>query len=287
MRTTQLLVGALAFAFDFAAGATYSNPLREENGSDPFIAYSGGYYYLMTTTWTDIQITRATTLAGLTDGETKVVYQDSEASRCCNLWAPEVHFLDGKWWIYYTAGNDVDLTGQKMHVLEGMCARSFNITPTSSDLLTGGETPFDDYSYGGQLLEEWSIDGSILRVSDKKYLTYSCQREGRQSLCLAEMNSPTSVGTPAILTVPTESWETQGEFPVAEGPVALYHENEIYIVYTGSQCWSPDYQLGYLRYDGSGDPLSTSSWSKTGPVFSSANGNFGTGHNGCVANCDS
>ena len=29
--------------------ATYSNPLRNPNGSDPFIVYTRGYYYLLTT----------------------------------------------------------------------------------------------------------------------------------------------------------------------------------------------------------------------------------------------
>lgn len=59
----------------------------------------------------------------------------------------------------------------------------------------------------------------------------------------------------------------------------MYHDGKTYIVYSGSYCWTPDYQLGYLTWDGSGDPLDSGSWSKTGPVFSSANGNYGTGHN--------
>lgn len=78
-----------------AHGASYTNPLRETNGSDPFLVYSDGYYYMTTTTWDDVQITRATTLEGLKTGEVKTVWTDSDPSRCCNVWAPEVHYLDG------------------------------------------------------------------------------------------------------------------------------------------------------------------------------------------------
>ena len=77
------------------SAATYSNPLRDYNGGDPDITYHEGYYYFMSTTWTDIQMTRATTLEGLKDGETKQIWIDSTPSHCCNVWAPELHYLEG------------------------------------------------------------------------------------------------------------------------------------------------------------------------------------------------
>jgi hypothetical protein len=59
------------------SAASFSNPLKQKDGSDPHIAWSGGYYYMMTTTWTNLSITRAKTLGGLKTGETKVVWTDS------------------------------------------------------------------------------------------------------------------------------------------------------------------------------------------------------------------
>ena len=119
MRLTSTVIFAGAALISFASAATFTNPLKNPNGSDPFIVYSGGYYYLLTTTWTNVQITRATTLGGLKTGETKVVWSDTTASRCCNVWAPEVHWIDNKWYIYYTAGQSADLTLQQSHVLKG------------------------------------------------------------------------------------------------------------------------------------------------------------------------
>lgn len=66
----------------------FTNPLNRKDGSDPFIVYNDGYYYLTTTTWKDVKITRAKTLEGLKAGQVKVVYQDKTANRCCNVWAP-------------------------------------------------------------------------------------------------------------------------------------------------------------------------------------------------------
>lgn len=131
---------ALLSLFQLATAATYSNPIRDPDGSDPFIVYTGGYYYFLTTTWTDVEITRATTLEGLKTGTKKVVYSTSTASRCCNVWSPEVHYIDGlwvvlcegrrpkftndgtRWYIYYTAGISADLTGQRINVLTGKYA---------------------------------------------------------------------------------------------------------------------------------------------------------------------
>jgi GH43 family beta-xylosidase len=248
------------------SGATYSNPLRSPEGSDPFIVYTGGYYYLLTTTWTDVSITRATTLNGLKTGSKKVVYSTSTASRCCNVWSPEAHYLNGRWYIYYTAGTSADLNGQRVHVL------------------IGGATPWDSYTYSNQLTSDWGIDGTILRFNDwGNYLAFSCFQSGSpQSLCVAPLTSPTSIGAVHIISTPAAAWEIHGG-TVNEAPAALYHGGKTYLTFSASSCWTNYYALGLLTWNGSGDPATSAAWSKKGPVLSSANGNYGTGSNGYVA----
>jgi GH43 family beta-xylosidase len=70
------------------ASGQFTNPLRPKDGSDPFIVYSDGYYYFMSTTWKDVKLTRAKTLEELKNGETKVVYRGTDPNICCNVWAP-------------------------------------------------------------------------------------------------------------------------------------------------------------------------------------------------------
>lgn len=145
--------------------------------------------------------------------------------------------------------------------------------------MPGGATPWDSWSYHAQLIDTWGIDGTVVRFTSGNYFVYSCMSDDLQSLCIAPLTAPGTAGTIKVLSQPTESWETVGA-PVQEGAAAMYHGGKTYITYSASYCWTSSYQLGLLTWDGSGDPTEESSWTKTGPVFSSANENYGTGHNG-------
>ncbi|KAF2128692.1 glycoside hydrolase family 43 protein [Dothidotthia symphoricarpi CBS 119687] len=261
MRFLQNLGACVLALSSLVSAATFTNPLRTTDGSDPQIVVSGGYYYLMTTTWTNLKITRATTIEGLKTGETKTVWTDTNSNRCCNMWAPELHYLDGAWYIYYTAGSSANLDLQRVHVVKG------------------GATPFDSYSYLAQMTSAWGIDGSIVRFNTwGNFLTWSCMAGDLQSICIASLSSPGKIGTTKVLSTPAAAWETHGS-PVMEGPVALYHGGKTFIAYSASYCWTPDYSLGLLTWNGSGDPSLSASWKKTGPFLTSANGNYGAGHN--------
>ncbi|OGM47464.1 glycosyl hydrolase [Aspergillus bombycis] len=261
-RFLQALLGLLAI---FPLASAYTNPVRNPGGSDPFVVYSGGYYYLLTTTWNDVQVSRATTIEGLKTAEKKVAYTTTEETHCCNVWAPEVHYLGDKWYIYYTAGNSVDLDGQNMHVLEG------------------GATPWDDYTYAGQLTTAWGIDGSIVRFNDYgNFMVWSCfHGVTYQSLCIQQLGSDyiSLTGDISVISEPVEDFETHGT-PVNEGPAALYLDGKTHIAYSASYCWTSYYCVGLLTWDGATDPTDKNAWSKhDGCLLSSANGNYGTGHN--------
>ena len=145
----------------------------------------------------------------------------------------------------------------------------------------------DAFTYSNQLTSDWGIDGTVLRFSDRgNYLAYSCFNGGSlQSLCIAPLTSPTTIGTTSVISTPTSTWETHSG-SVNEGPAALYHGGKTYLAFSASSCWTNYYALGLLTWNGSGDPAKSSSWSKKGPVLSSANGNYGTGHNGFFTSPD-
>ncbi|KAG9049646.1 hypothetical protein FS837_009617 [Tulasnella sp. UAMH 9824] len=233
---------------------TFTNPIKNPNGSDPFM------------------ITRATTVTGLKTATPKVVWTDSTSTRCCNVWAPEIHKIGSTWYLYYTAGQSADLGLQRSHVLQG------------------GSTPWDTYSYKTQLKatnapDAWSIDGTVLTVSGANYFVFSSFNDaGLQSLYIAPMTNAYTLGARSLLSTPTASWETVGS-PVNEGPQALYKNGTIYLTFSASYCWTSSYSLGLLKYNG-GTVTSASSWTKSGPVFTSANGNYGPGHNGFFTSPD-
>ncbi|EWZ83360.1 hypothetical protein FOWG_13272 [Fusarium oxysporum f. sp. lycopersici MN25] len=242
----------------------YTNPIRNPGGGDPQITYTGGYYYLISTEWTNLQLSRATTIEGLKTATPKVIYTDSDPSRSSNVWAPELHYLGGKWYIYYTAGKAEDLTGQRSHVIKG------------------GASPWDSWSYGAKLSDDWGIDGTILRTNQfGNYFVYSCMTGVQyQSTCIRKLGSDfLSVGALSIISQPDQSWEKSGT-PVQEGPNALYFGGKTYISYSANYCWTPDYCVALLEWDGKTDPAKASAWKKSnGCVLKSANGSYGTGHN--------
>lgn len=257
-----------------SAPKTFRNPLNPYGGADPWLQYYEGNYYLATTTGrSELIMSKSPTLAGLKTAVPVQIYAETDPSRCCNMWAPEFHLLEGpnglRWYYYYSAGTSGTLDNQHTHVLE-----------------SAGTDPMGPYTYKARIFDPsndvWAIDGSILKIEDMLYFLFSSWVGNKQNLFIAPMSDPwTLSGSRVLLAEPEYDWEMSGA-NVTEGPVALYHDDQIFIIYSASYCVTPDYKLGMLTYNG-GDPLQRSSWEKhPEPVFqrSDENGVFGPGHNG-------
>jgi GH43 family beta-xylosidase len=260
------------------ARTTFTNPIRRTKGADPWIAVHNGEYYLIATSWTSVlTIRRSPTLAGLATAPSVVVWSDADASRCCNIWAPELHRFNGRWYLYYTAGRNTSdyIPTQRLHVLE-----------------SAGDDPLGPYTYKNRLYDASAdnafIDGSVLALNGRQYLLGSTLGNPQVMSIMAMTNPYTVTGRKVTLSTPTYGWERQGG-TVNEAPVALQHGGRTFIVYSASACSGPDYKLGLLTYRGSGDPMSTGSWAKApNPVFSrsDANGVYAPGHNGFFTSPD-
>ncbi|WP_161606189.1 family 43 glycosylhydrolase [Microlunatus speluncae] len=246
---------------------TVRNPLRE-GVADPWLFVHQGSYYLTYTTVDRIVLVRAQSVAELATAPSTTIWQDSGADRCCHIWAPEIHFINGKFYVYYTAQeNSSDFSKHRMFVLES----------TGSD-------PMGPYAYKAKLAtqNDFSIDGTVLTMPDGSlYQVWSGHLNGGpQNLYIAPMGNPwTLSGPPSLLSQATYPWETHGA--INEGPTALRRGNKTYVVFSGSGCSTADYALGTLEYLG-GDVVDQASWKKsTTAVFqrNDANWVFGPGHN--------
>lgn len=259
-----------------AATATFTNPIKA-HGPDPWLTYHEGYYYLATTTWSsNLTMRRSRTLAGLSTAPDQQVWTGDAPARCCNMWAPEFHLLDGpngkRWYLYYVAGQNVTDYNptQRLHVLE-----------------SEGLDPMGPYHYRNTLGNTWQLDANILQLDGRLYLlgTYVDQD---QDLFITPMSNPwTTSGARVRLSTPSESWERQTA-PVQEAPEVLQHDGRTFLIYSASACWGPDYKLGMLTLTGS-DPLNPAHWTKSRqPVFqrNDANGVFAPGHNGFFTSPD-
>ncbi|MCO8273753.1 family 43 glycosylhydrolase [Actinoplanes sp. TRM 88003] len=253
-----------------SAAGSFTNPIKR-NGPDPWLQHYNGYYYLATTTWNStITMRRSATLAGLASAADQVIFNLSgRANGCCNMWAPEFHLINGRWYFYYTAGQNVSDYNptQRLHVLE-----------------SAGTDPMGPYSFKADLGSEWALDASVLKVGSNLYLmgTYNAGGSYGQSNFIQRLTDPwTLTGSRVRMSSPTLSWERQTG-AVNEGPEPLYRNGKVMVVYSASACWGPDYKLGLLTLTGT-DPLNPAHWTKSAnPVFqrNDANGVFAPGHNG-------
>ncbi len=76
---------------------TFTNPVRGGDAPDPHVIYKDGMYYGCHTTDSDVRIYRSETLQDIFQGESISVWSGKS-----NIWAPEIHYLEGKWYIYTT-----------------------------------------------------------------------------------------------------------------------------------------------------------------------------------------
>lgn len=257
------------------ATGTLVNPLLP-GGPDPFVVSDGGWFYYMATRGDRLAIRRTRDLSHLADAEEKVVWRPAaQGPNAQSIWAPELHRLDGKWYIYYTAaaaGHDDD-AHRGVFVLEN----------ASADPLTG------EWIDRGRVNTRLpGIDGTVFAAQGRRWFVYSAYDGPDSVLAIAQMATPWSLqGTEAIIARPDQAWERQGGRQILEGPAFLRGpRGDLFLGYSGSACWSDDYAIGLLAAKPGADLLKPQSWTKSPrPALakSPATNVYAPGHNAFFA----
>ena len=249
---------------------TFNNPIVSD-GADPWMVYKDGFYYYTQTTGADVKVRRCAHITGTlgVGGASEVSVYTPPAPYNQNVWAPELHYLQGKWYIYYAA-DDGNNANHRLYVLESVLS-----------------DPQGTYTNKGKIFDattdRWAIDGTVLEKGDGSlYFIWSGwpgSVDGQQNLYVAPMSNPWTISGPRVLlSTPTYSWEGW----INEGPEVLQRNGKIFVVYSANASWLDDYCLGMLA-NTNGDVLNPSAWTKIpNPVFqkfSDANGGvYGPGH---------
>src|SRR5437879_10398607 len=81
------------------------NPILPPHSADPWMIFHGGfYYYSETRNKRHIYIRRSRTIAGIGQDPGVCVWSAPARGRNSdNVWAPELHLIDGDWFISYAA----------------------------------------------------------------------------------------------------------------------------------------------------------------------------------------
>lgn len=234
-------------------------------GQDPTVVLKDGVYHLVQSDGCRIHLRRSTTLAGLATAPSQMIYN----AGCSDLWAPEIHWITNRWYLYYTLNTNMNTGGVDRR---GFVAESQGTSPTGPYVNKG--ILFRNY---------WNIDGNVFTWSNRLYYLFSGEPvSGSQNIFIAPMSNPyTLSGSPVQISTPSQAWERIGTPKVNEGPWGFTRGGMLFIVYSASGCWTDDYTLGLLTLTGS-DPLNPAAWTKSGPAFIQKPGAYGPGHNSLV-----
>jgi GH43 family beta-xylosidase len=250
---------------------TWNNPLIEQR-ADPQITLVDGRYWFTASvpSYDAIEIRAADSIAGLSTATPKIIWRKHESGPASfHVWAPELHRIDGRWFVYFAASERDDIWKLRMYVLA--CE---------------GDDPLNDsWVERGQIAtpeEGFSLDATPFEHGGRRFLCWAQKSPPTESnLYLAEMSNPWTLKTePVVITRPELAWERIG-FCVNEGPAVLKRNGKVFIAYSAAAT-DANYCMGLLWADEGADLLNPQSWHKSPmPVFTTDEsvGQFGPGHN--------
>ena len=267
-------VGLVAAPAQASPPATFTNPLIAQRADPHIFKHTDGFYYYTATVpaYDRIILRRSTTLQGLaTAGEQTIWTRHTSGEMGAHIWAPEIHYINGKWYIYFAAGATNDVWKIRMYVLENASANPLTGTWVEKGRIW---THYDTFS----------LDATTFEHNGTRYLAWAQSEPSlanNSNIYLAAMANPwTITGTPVRIATPTLSWETIG-YRVNEGPAVIKRNNRIFMTFSASAT-DANYCLGLLTASASANLLSAASWTKTQtPVFRSnaSTSQYGPGHN--------
>ena len=250
--------------------------------ADPYVyRHTDGLYYFTASVpeYDRIVLRRAESLEALTEAKEHTIWvKHEEGPMSVHIWAPELHYLGGKWYIYYAGGDKDDVWEIRPYVLECTDADPITGSWTEKGMMQRADT--DPFSF-----MDFSLDGTVFENKGKYYYVWSEKvNKGKKiaSLYIAQMESPCKLKTPQVLlTTPDYDWERVG-FWVNEGPFVLKNgEGQIFLTYSASET-GICYCIGMLTADEDSDLTDPLSWRKSRyPVLCTdeEEGIYGPGHN--------
>ncbi|EIC86476.1 family 43 glycosylhydrolase [Serratia sp. M24T3] len=263
--------------------SVYSNPFITQRADPHIWRHTDGHYYFIASVpeYDRLEIRRSATLEGLAEARPRIVWRKhSGGPMSALIWAPELHYINGNWYIYFAAApSDKIVKGLFQH-------RMFVLECSDADPLSG---KWQEKGRVATPIDSFSLDATHFSHAGKSYYLWAQKDpaiEGNSNLYLAEMSNPwTLKSAPVMLSKPELPWETIG-FKVNEGPAVIEGYDKIFITYSASAT-DENYCIGLLWADLESDITDPGQWHKSPtPVFKTEadNRQFGPGHNSFTQN---
>lgn len=254
-----------------------------KHAADPYAVRGddGKYYFTATAPKYDyISVRESEDLYSLDKAEEKIVWRKHESGEMSGyIWAPELHFIDGAWYIYFAASRADDIWAIRPYILK---CEGNPLTGKWEEMGMMKPAKGDGFSF-----KSFSLDMTVFEQGGRRYAVWAekiGKWKGISNLCIAELESPVKLKTKqVILSTPTYEWERIDEW-VEEGPAVLKHNGKIYMTYSASATGAC-YAMGMLSADENSELTDPQSWRKERyPVLKTDSERkvFGPGHNSFV-----
>lgn len=269
------------------AESEYNNPFIV-NRADPYIVKGNdGYYYFTasypmfgandTAGYDRIVLRRSKTLEGLAEAEEITIWDEENSDQChCFIWAPEMHYIGGKWYVYYAAsGSAQNVWDINCNVI--MCEGDDPYTDNWVEKGKFQTVEGDNFSF-----TEFSLDMTYFENKGKHYVIWA-QKKETSNLYIATIDEKEPwklTSMPMLLTEPEYYWE-KVRFAVNEGPSVLKHGGKVFVCFSAAGTGT-EYCVGLLSADDTADLMDKSSWTKYDkPLLTSEDlyQEYGPGHN--------
>jgi GH43 family beta-xylosidase len=249
----------------------FANPLVPGDSPDPWMVVHEGRYYFLHSEDETISIRSAGSIKQLYTARPVTVWRDATRERSRQMWAPELHRVGDKWYLYYCASDGDHLT-HRCHVLE-----------------SAGLDPLGPYHYKGKLRtdpvdSEYAIDAGLLQLPGGKLFLMWAGFPGHRVYISEMVDAWTTVGPRVLL--PCDGFGCE---EVREGPVTLVRNGRVFLMYSACDVGKPDYCVGVLEADVGADLLNPASWRQVPePLLRrcDAHAVYGPGHHGVFKSPD-
>lgn len=267
------LLGKVAAAEPFEI----HNPVVPQRADPSIYRHDDGYYYFTATVpaYNLIELRRASALDGISAANPTVIWRaHTTGEMASHIWAPELHRIDESWYVYFAAGSSSNVWDIRVYVLSNTAQNPLEGTWTErGQILTNG--PKSNGTY-------FALDATTFEHNGSRYLVWAeadPSIAANTVLFIAPMSNPWTLSARGVrISAPEYDWEKRGH-AVNEGPAVLKRNGKIFISYSASAT-DANYCLGLLTASDTSDLLQASAWSKSSvPIFRSANGVYGPGHN--------
>lgn len=266
----------------------YPNPFIPER-ADPYVTKGpDGYYYFtasypaylnVESGYDRIILRKSETVIGLATAKEHTIWKaHNKGVMSKHIWAPEIHYIGGKWYVFFAAGEKENVWNIRPFVL--MCEGSDPINDEWVEMGKMQASEGDEISFNS-----FSLDMTYFNHKNKHYLIWA-ESIGHSSLFMAEINPDEPwklISKPILLTKPEYDWE-KIRFSVNEGPAVLKTEDKVYVFFSSSGTGA-EYCMGKVYADTNADLMDINSWRKcTEPALQTADltDEAGPGHNSFV-----